>query len=150
MYEELLEGYNVDIESLFTKFDGENYKELVLVRDIPFYSLCEHHMLPFHGVAHLGYIPGDRIVGLSKLARLVEAFAHRLQVQERMTAQIADSMVKHLEASSVMVVIEAEHLCMTMRGVQKPGSITITSAVRGDFLNDPAARAEYLALLRRS
>lgn len=148
MYSELLSGYNVDIDALFTSFEPEGYKELVLVRDIPFYSMCEHHMLPFHGVAHVGYIPGDRIVGLSKLARLVEAYAHRLQVQERMTMQIADTMVEKLQAASVMVVIAAEHLCMTMRGVQKPGSVTVTSAVRGDFLNDPAARAEYLALLR--
>lgn len=146
MYAEMLNGYEVDIARLFKTFEGPNYDQLVLVRDIPFFSMCEHHMLPFHGLAHVGYIPKGKIVGLSKLARLVEAFSHRLQVQEHLTNQIADAIVSHL-SEHVMVVMSAEHLCMSMRGIQKPGATTVTSAVRGDFLEDPAARAEYLALL---
>ena len=122
--------------------------ELVIVRDIPLYSTCEHHLLPFHGVAHIGYIPADdgRVTGLSKLGRLVEVFARRPQVQEQITTQIADALVDHLGVQGVIVVIEAEHLCMSMRGVQKPGAVTITSAVRGQ-LRDAATRAEAMALL---
>ena len=125
-----------------------DHDELVIVRDIPMYSTCEHHLLPFHGVAHIGYIPADdgRVTGLSKLGRLVEVFARRPQVQEQITTQVADALVEHLGVQGVIVVIEAEHLCMSMRGVQKPGSRTITSAVRGQ-LRDPATRAEAMALL---
>ncbi|WP_307835846.1 GTP cyclohydrolase I FolE [Phycicoccus sonneratiae] len=124
------------------------HEELVIVRDIPMYSTCEHHLLPFHGVAHIGYIPGEdgRVTGLSKLGRLVEVFARRPQVQEQITTQVADALVEHLGAQGVIVVVEAEHLCMSMRGVQKPGSRTITSAVRGQ-LRDPATRAEAMSLL---
>jgi GTP cyclohydrolase IA len=125
-----------------------DHSELVIVRDIPMYSTCEHHLLPFHGMAHIGYIPAEdgRVTGLSKLGRLVEVFARRPQVQEQITTQIADALVEHLAVQGVIVVIEAEHLCMSMRGVQKPGSRTITSAVRGQ-LRDAATRAEAMSLL---
>ena len=125
------------------------HDEMVMVRDIPFTSLCEHHMVPFIGKAHVAYIPGDdgRITGLSKLARLVDAYARRLQVQERMTSQIADTMERALEPRGVLVVVEAEHLCMAMRGVRKPGTLTITSAVRGLFRDDPRTRAEAMAFV---
>lgn len=125
-----------------------DHDELVIVRDIPLYSTCEHHLLPFHGEAHIGYIPAPngRVTGLSKLARLVDVFSRRPQVQERITTQIADSLVEHLNAQGVIVVIEAEHLCMSMRGVRKPGSRTITSAVRGQLRN-PATRSEAMSLL---
>lgn len=134
-------------EVLSTTFELE-HDELVVVKDIPLYSLCEHHMVPFHGAAHVGYIPGKsgRVTGLSKVARLVELFARRLQVQERLTSQIADAMSEVLEPLGVIVIVECEHLCMSMRGVQKPGSRTVTSAVRGQ-LRDPATRAEAMALI---
>ena len=134
-------------EVLSTTFPIE-HEELIIVRDIPMYSTCEHHLLPFHGVAHIGYIPGDdgRVTGLSKLGRLVEVYARRPQVQEQITTQVADALVTHLGVQGVIVVVEAEHLCMSMRGVQKPGSRTITSAVRGQ-LRDPATRAEAMSLL---
>ena len=124
------------------------YDELVVVRDIPFSSLCEHHLMPFTGVAHVAYLPGERIVGLSKLARVVELYARRLQVQERMTAQIADWLEAALQPAGVGVVMEAEHLCMTVRGVQAPGARTITSAVRGRLREDARTRGEFLALFR--
>jgi GTP cyclohydrolase IA len=123
----------------------EHYDELVLVRDIPFHSLCEHHLLPFHGVAHLAYLPGERIIGLSKLARVVEMFARRLQVQERLTVQVAGWLQEQLSPKGVGVVLEAEHLCMTMRGVQKPGAKTVTSALLGLVRDDPRTRQEFLA-----
>ncbi len=124
------------------------YDELVIVRDISFSSLCEHHLMPFTGVAHVAYLPGARIVGLSKLARVVELYARRLQVQERMTTQIADWLETELEPQGVGVVVEAEHLCMTVRGVRKPGARTITSSVRGMLRRDPRTRAEFLTLVR--
>ena len=127
----------------------ESYDELVVAREIPFNSLCEHHMLPFHGVAHVGYLPGERIVGLSKLGRVVELFARRLQVQERLTAQVAAWIDDHLDPKGVGVVIEAEHLCMSLRGVQKPGTVTVTSALRGLVRDDPRTRQEFLALAGR-
>src|SRR5688572_21731209 len=126
--------------------NDEGYDELVVARDIPFHSLCEHHVLPFHGVAHVGYLPGERIVGLSKLGRVVELFARRLQVQERLTAQVAAWIDEHLDPKGVGVVIEAEHLCMSLRGVQKPGTVTVTSALRGLVRDDPRTRQEFLAL----
>ncbi len=134
-------------EILATQFQID-HDEMVVVRDIPLYSTCEHHLLPFHGVAHVGYIPAisGKVTGLSKLARLVDLYALRPQVQERITTQVADALVDHLQARGVIVVVEAEHLCMSMRGVRKPGSRTITSAVRGQ-LRDPATRAEAMALL---
>src|SRR4051794_1736695 len=124
----------------------EGYDELVVARGIPFHSLCEHHLIPFVGTAHVAYLPGDRIVGLSKLARVVEHYARRLQVQERMTVQIADWLEEELEPRGVGVVLDAEHFCMTIRGVQKPGARTTTSALRGHVRNDPRTRAEFLAL----
>nr|WP_216359740.1 GTP cyclohydrolase I FolE [Geodermatophilus sabuli] len=133
---------------LATTFD-EDHDEMVLVKDIPMYSTCEHHLVPFHGVAHIGYIPGEdgRVTGLSKLARLVEVYARRPQVQERMTSQIADALSEVLKPRGVLVVIEAEHLCMAMRGIRKPGSTTVTSAVRGIFRDNPATRAEAMSLV---
>jgi GTP cyclohydrolase I len=135
-------------EILATTFD-EDHDELVLVRDIPMYSTCEHHLVPFHGVAHIGYIPGEdgKVTGLSKLARLVEVYARRPQVQERMTSQIADALNDVLKPRGVLVVIEAEHLCMAMRGVRKPGSQTVTSAVRGIFRKNAATRSEAMSLV---
>jgi len=125
--------------------NDERYDELVLVRDIPFHSLCEHHLLPFHGVAHVAYLPGERIVGISKLARVVELFARRLQVQERLTVQVAGWLDRELAPKGVGVVLEAEHLCMTLRGVQKPGARTVTSALLGLVRDDPRTRQEFLA-----
>ncbi|HEY0507180.1 MAG TPA: GTP cyclohydrolase I FolE [Blastococcus sp.] len=135
---------------LATTFD-EGHDEMVLVKDIPMYSTCEHHLVPFHGQAHVGYIPGadGRVTGLSKLARLVEVYARRPQVQERMTRQIADALYDVLKPQGVLVVIQAEHLCMAMRGVRKPGSTTVTSAVRGIFRDNPATRAEAMSLVMR-
>jgi GTP cyclohydrolase IA len=132
--------------NLTTFPNDEGYDELVLARDIPFHSLCMHHMLPFHGVAHVAYLPGDRIIGLSKLARVVELFARDLQVQERLTRQVADWLQTHLAPKGVGVVIEAEHLCMSLRGVQKPGSRTVTSALHGLVREDSRTRQEFLAL----
>jgi len=126
--------------------NDEGYDELVVARDIPFRSLCEHHLLPFHGVAHVGYLPGARIVGLSKLARVVDFYARRLQVQERLTTQVAGWLRRELDPRGVGVVIEAEHLCMSLRGVQKPGARTITSALHGVVRDDPRTRDEFLAL----
>jgi len=151
MYAELFSGLNEDPgEHLTVTFEAD-HDELVLVRDIPLYSVCEHHLLPWFGRAHVGYIPGPdgRITGLSKLVRLVEGYAKRPQVQERLTSQVADSLVRVLQPQGAMVVVEAEHLCMSMRGVQKPGAMTVTSAVRGHFLTSPAARAEVLGFIGR-
>lgn len=148
MYEEIFGGYSVDPrEALGVTFE-EAHEELVIVKDIVYYSQCEHHMAPFFGKAHIGYIPSGRIAGLSKLARLVEAVSRRLQVQERITAQIADIMTEVLNPRGVIVVVEGEHLCMCARGVKKPGSKTVTMAARGSFREDAAARAEFLALIK--
>jgi GTP cyclohydrolase IA len=130
--------------------DDEGYDELVVARSIPFHSLCMHHLLPFHGVAHVAYLPGERILGLSKFARVVELFARDLQIQERLTVQIADWLQEHLAPKGVGVVLEAEHLCMSMRGVQKFGARTITSALHGLVRDDPRARQEFLAITTRS
>ena len=128
--------------------NSEGYDELVVARGIPFHSLCEHHLLPFHGVAHVAYLPGERIVGLSKLGRVVESYARRLQVQERMTIQIADWIEENLAPRGVGVVLEAEHLCMSLRGVQKPGTMTVTSALHGIVRDDARTRQEFLAFTR--
>jgi GTP cyclohydrolase I len=130
-----------------TLFPNEGYDELVLVRDIPFQTLCMHHLLPFHGEAHVAYLPGDTIVGISKLARVVEAFARDLQLQERMTQQIADWLEQELAPRGVGVVLSAEHMCMTIRGVRKPGARTVTSAVRGTLRDDPGTRQELFSLV---
>ena len=129
-----------------TTFPNEGYDEMVVVKDIPFHSLCMHHVLPFHGVAHVGYLPAGRIVGLSKLARVVEMFARDLQVQERLTTQVADWIAEKLRPKGVGVVIEAEHTCMSLRGVQKFGALTVTSALHGQIRDDPRTRQEFLAL----
>ncbi len=146
MYEELFSGLADDPARHLTVTFAADHDEMVMVRDIPFASLCEHHLVPFIGRAHVAYIPGNdgRITGLSKLARLVDGFARRLQVQERMTTQIADAIERVLGPQGVLVVVEAEHLCMSMRGVKKPGTLTITSSVRGLFRTDAATRAEAM------
>jgi GTP cyclohydrolase I len=147
MYAELFAGLAEDpVQVLATGFE-EGYDEMVVARDIPFYSMCEHHFLPFFGVAHIGYTPRGRIVGISKLARAVEILARRPQVQERLTAQIADAVVDGTSPSGVGVVIEAEHLCMAMRGIQKPGTRIVTSVNRGCFRDDPRTRAEFLGFI---
>lgn len=160
MYEEIFGGYEMDPVGILSKtFDaGKMHDEydddadiyangLVIVKDIPFFSHCEHHMVPFVGKVHIAYVPGERVVGLSKLARLVECFARRLQIQERLTNQIADTINEVLEPEGVMVIIQAEHLCMTMRGVKKPGAKTVTSSVSGVFTSNSEARAEVLSLI---
>lgn len=147
-YREVFSGMHQDpADVLGTTFDIA-HEEMVLVKDIPFYSTCEHHLVPFHGSAHVGYIPSSdgRVTGLSKLARLVDIFARRPQVQERLTAQIADALIEHLKPRGAIVVIECEHMCMSMRGVRKPGAKTVTSAVRG-LLHEPATRAEAMSLI---
>jgi GTP cyclohydrolase I len=147
-YSEIFAGMSQGPEDVLTTTFEIGHEELILVRDIEVYSTCEHHLVPFHGVAHIGYIPGrdGRVTGLSKLVRLVDVYARRLQVQERMTSQIADALVEFLKPLGVIVVIQCEHLCMSMRGVRRPGSRTITSAVRGQ-LRDPATRAEAMGLV---
>jgi GTP cyclohydrolase IA len=148
-YAELFSGLAQTPADVLTTTFELDHEELVLVRDIAVYSVCEHHLLPFHGVAHVGYIPGreGRVTGLSKLARLVDVFARRPQVQERMTGQIADALVAHLAPQGALVIVECEHLCMSMRGVRRPGTVTVTSAVRGK-MRDPATRAEAMSLVR--
>lgn len=149
-YREVLAGMRMEAHEVLTTMFDLGHDEMVIVKDLEVWSMCEHHLLPFTGVAHVGYIPAEsgRITGLSKLARLVDVYARRLQVQERLTTQVADSMVEILQPRGVIVVIEAEHLCMTSRGVRKPGSRTITSAVRG-ALHSPATRAEAMSLILR-
>jgi GTP cyclohydrolase IA len=151
-YAELFAGLRVDPASVITTAFEANHEEMVLVRDIDVLSLCEHHLLPFQGRAHIGYIPGEhgRITGLSKLARLVEVYARRPQVQERLTSQVADLLMDKLEARGVIVVLACEHMCMTMRGIQKAGAKTITSAVRGVFSSDAKSRAEAMSLILES
>ena len=149
MFAEVIAGTGEDPSRHLTTTFEADHDEIVLVRDIPFSSMCEHHLLPFIGRAHVGYIPGadGRITGLSKLARLVDGFARRLQVQERLTSQIANAVQQVLDPAGVIVVLEAEHLCMSIRGVAKPGATTVTSAIRGHFRDDPRGRAEALSLI---
>lgn len=149
MYAELLSGMDSDAQEHLSKQFDVPHSEFLLEKDIPFYSLCEHHLLPFFGKTHIAYLPNDRVVGLSKLARTVEVYARRLQLQEQMTTQIADDIMRYLDARGVMVVIEAEHLCMTMRGVKKPGAKTITTCVRGAFEEQAELRATVLSLIRQ-
>ena len=150
-YEELLSGYGGDPKEVLKTFENEGgYKGMVVVRDVPLVSLCEHHMLPFTGRAHIGYLPSDRIVGLSKLARLVNIYARRLQVQEKLTQQIVDAIEEHLNPKGAIVVLEAEHMCMTVRGVQAPGTLTSTSAVTGVFnTNQEGEKEEFFRLIGR-
>lgn len=148
-YREMFGGLHMHAEDVLTTTFDAGHSELVIVRDIALYSMCEHHLVPFHGKAHVGYIPNatGRITGLSKIARLVDMYARRPQVQERMTTQIADAMMRILEPDGVIVVVEAEHLCMSMRGIRKPGASTMTSAVRGSLLRSAASRAEAMSLI---
>ncbi len=149
MFAQIFGGKDEDPANELMPMDGEKHDEMVLIKNIPLYSMCEHHMLPFAGVAHVAYIPkGGRIVGLSKIARVVDIYSRRLQVQERLTKQIADLIETQLKPLGVMVVIEAEHMCMSMRGANKPKSMTITSAVRGSFRSSSATRAEAMTLIR--
>jgi GTP cyclohydrolase I len=145
----LTSGYQLSAEEIIKKaVFKEDVKEMVVVRDIEFYSMCEHHMLPFFGHAHVGYLPNGKVVGLSKIARVVDVFARRLQVQERLTNQVADAMMEHLGAHGVAVVMEASHTCMMMRGVQKQRSTTVSSAMRGTFETDPRTRSEFMSFIR--
>jgi GTP cyclohydrolase IA len=149
-YKELYSGYKDDPSEILNKIfaEVEGYDDIVLVRDIPFYSHCEHHMVPFHGMAHIAYYPTKGVVGLSKLARLVEVYARRLQTQETMTSQIAAALDEALEPRGVAVMIEAEHMCMSMRGVQKAGAMTLTTKFSGAFKDDPAEQVRFLTLVR--
>lgn len=148
MYEEIFAGYSIDPREVLGVTFDEQHEELVIIKDIVYYSQCEHHMAPFFGKIHVGYIPSGKIAGLSKFARLVEAVTRKLQVQERITSEIADILDTELQPHGVMVVVEGEHLCMCSRGVKKPGSKTVTSAVRGYFRNDAALRAEFMSLIK--
>ncbi len=152
MYAEIFEGLKIDPRDELKVGFELGHREMVILRDIPFYSMCEHHLLPFYGVAHIGYIPNEegRIVGISKLARVVEVFAKRPQLQERMTTEIADTIMDAIKPEGVAVVIQAEHLCMIMRGIKKPGSNVITSAIRGIFSRKPASRAEFFSIIQRT
>ena len=149
MYEEICGGMDQDAGEHLSKVFSVDNNEMVLEKDITFYSMCEHHLMPFYGKAHVAYIPDGKVVGLSKLARTVEVYARRLQIQERMTAQIADDIMKYLAPQGVMVMLEAEHMCMTMRGVQKPGTKTVTLARRGVFETDPALEERFFRMLDR-
>lgn len=150
MYEEIFSGLNTPTEEILKPIEGESHDELVLLKDIPFYSICEHHLLPFIGKAHVAYIPaGGRIVGLSELAKAVEILAKRPQVQERLTAQLANMIMEKLKPRGAMVIIDAEHLCLSMRGTKKPGARTVTSAVRGIFRTKESTRSELLELIKK-
>lgn len=149
MYEELFEGLNRSVEDILKPIEGESHDEMVLLKDIPFYSICEHHLLPFIGIAHIAYVPAGNIVGLSELAKALEILAKRPQVQERLTSQLADLLMKKLKPKGAMVVIDAEHLCLSMRGIKKPGARTVTSAVRGLFRTRQSTREEMLELIKK-
>lgn len=149
MYSELLGGMHEKPEKHLRSVFTENYEEIVLLREIPFYSICEHHLMPFIGQAHVAYLPSGRILGISKLARIVDCFARRLQAQERLTYQIADFIMNKLKPQGVAVVLEASHSCMTIRGIKKPGSVMVTSALRGIFKRDPKSRSEIMSLMHK-
>ncbi|MEA3225289.1 MAG: GTP cyclohydrolase I FolE [Planctomycetota bacterium] len=149
MYAELLSGMREEPEKHLRSVFTENYEEIVLLRDIPFYSICEHHMMPFIGAAHIAYLPSGKVLGVSKLARIVDCFARRLQTQERLTYQIADFIMTNLKSQGVTVVLEASHSCMTIRGIKKPGSTMVTSALRGIFKRDPKSRSEIMSLMHK-
>jgi len=150
LYEDIFSGLHTPTEEILAPIKGESHDEMVLIKDIPFYSICEHHLLPFIGKAHVAYVPSKgKIVGLSKLARAVEIFAKRPQLQERLTAQLADLIMKKLKPRGAMVIVDAEHLCMSMRGVKKPGTRTVTSAVRGIFRTKESTRVEVLELIKQ-
>jgi len=147
MYAELLAGSNDGPEKHISRAFTEDYDEIVLLKNIPFYSICEHHLMPFIGSAHVAYLPDGRVIGVSKLARIVDSFARRLQLQERLTSQIADFLMDNLKPQGVVVVMEASHSCMTIRGIKKPGSVMVTSALRGIFKRDPRSRGEVMMLI---
>ncbi len=147
MYEEIYKGMDEDAAVHLSKTFSVDNNEIVVVKDITFYSICEHHLMPFYGKAHIAYLPNGRVVGISKLARTVEVYARRPQIQEKLTAQIADAIMEHLAPQGVMVMLEAEHLCMTMRGVEKPGSRTVTMATRGRFAEDAGLQQRFFSLL---
>lgn len=149
MYAELLAGMHEDLKHHISSVFTEDYDEIVLLRDIPFYSICEHHLMPFIGSAHVAYLPSGVILGVSKLARIVDCFARRLQTQERLTGQIADFIMNNLKPRGVAVVLEASHSCMTIRGIKKPGSVMVTSALRGIFRRDPKSRSEIMSLMHK-
>jgi len=149
MYSELLAGMNEDPKKHIRRVFTEKYDEIVLLRDIPFYSICEHHLMPFIGSAHVGYLPAGTVLGVSKLAHIVDCFARRLQLQERLTDQIADFIMEHLKPKGVAVVLEASHSCMTIRGIKKPGSVMVTSALRGIFKKDSRSRNEVMSLMHK-
>ena len=149
MYEELFEGLSMSLEDILKPIEGESHDEMILLKDIPFYSICEHHLLPFIGIAHIAYIPAGKIVGLSELAKALEILAKRPQVQERLTSQLADLLMERLKPKGAMVVIDAEHLCLSMRGIKKPGARTVTSAVRGLFRTKQSTREEMLELIKK-
>lgn len=149
-YQHLFQGYKLNPAELVTTFEGENYDEMILVKDIEFYSMCEHHLLPFFGKVTIGYIPNEKIIGISKMPRLVEVFSRRMQNQERMTDQIADAMLKYLKPKGIGVVVSAQHLCMMSRGIEKQGAYVMTSALRGLFKNKQETRAEFLSLAYRN
>ncbi len=149
MYAELLGGMREEPERHLRSVFTETYEEIVLLRDIPFYSICEHHMMPFIGAAHVAYLPSGKVLGVSKLARIVDSFARRLQTQERLTYQIADFLKTNLKSQGVAVVLEASHSCMTIRGIKKPGSTMVTSALRGIFKRDPKSRSEIMSLMHK-
>ena len=150
MYTELLGGMHEDVQKHLKSTFTEKYDEIVLLRDIPFYSICEHHLMPFIGSAHIAYLPTGAVLGISKLARIVDCFARRLQTQERLTFQIADFLMDHLKSQGVAVILEASHSCMTIRGIKKPGSVMVTSALRGLFRRDPKSRNEVLSLMHKN
>jgi GTP cyclohydrolase I len=149
MYAELLAGMKEDPKKHLSSIFSEKYDEIVLLRDIPFYSICEHHLMPFIGSAHVAYMPAGSVLGVSKLARIVDCFSRRLQVQERLTDQIADFIMSNLKPKGVAVVLEASHSCMTIRGTKKPGSVMVTSSLRGIFIRDPRSRSEVLGLMHK-
>lgn len=147
-YTKLFEGYNQKPEDLLTVFDADGYDQIVLLKDIEFYSTCEHHMIPFWGKAHVAYLPGKKIVGISKLARLVDMYARRLQIQERICDQVTEALMDHLHPRGAACLIEASHLCMRARGVEKQSSVMVTSSLKGIFLTDQSARAELMTLMK--
>ena len=149
MYEEIYRGMDEDAAVHLSRTFAVDSNEIVVEKDITFYSTCEHHLMPFYGKAHIAYLPGGKVVGLSKLARTVEVYARRLQIQEQMTTQIADAIMEHLKPQGVMVMVEAEHMCMTMRGVSKPGSRTVTMAIRGCFQDNPQLQQYFFEMIRR-
>lgn len=148
MWDEIYSGYGKNPEDLFTTFEAGTYDQIVLLKDIELYSMCEHHMLPFYGVAHVAYIPNDKVVGISKLARLVDVFAKRLQIQERIGEQVTETLMQYLQPKGAACIIEACHMCMRMRGVNKQNSTMVTSSVKGVFLEDPSAKQELFNLLQ--